>query len=80
MRQGQWKYTIIAYDGLGRKANRIYETVHRDKTSKDIELEAWRQRIKRHEVPSLRVISHVYPFWQETVVDEHTLEKAIELE
>jgi hypothetical protein len=62
MRDGKWEYTIRAYAPTNQGGHLLIETVHVGTASRDIELSAYRERMRRGDVGHIEVISHVKPF------------------
>jgi hypothetical protein len=50
-----------------RLGDLLLETIHSSKSSKDVEVAAWNERMKRGEVAYIEVISHVEPLGIETI-------------
>ncbi len=75
MRNGHWAYTVRGFASNKHQeypavkyGDLLLETVHADKISKDMEVEAWRARLARSDgVAYIEVISHVEPFGTEKI-------------
>lgn len=67
MRDGRWAYTIRAYRPPNRGGGLLIETVHATAASRDIEVAAFRDRMRRGEVAHIEVIEHVEPFERRTI-------------
>jgi len=60
MRDGKWEYTIKAYSRAPHKM--IEETTFINKTFCDIDINIYRNRIKRNEISYIEVIHHEDPY------------------
>jgi len=67
MRDGRWRYTIIAYRPPNQGGGVLNETVHETEASRDIELSVYRDRMRRGEVSHVEVIAHVPPYGKEVI-------------
>jgi hypothetical protein len=72
MRDGRWKYTIKAFrtrtnPSQPGRAVLVIETTHATEASRNIEIEAFRERMKRGEISYIEVLSHVEPYGIETI-------------
>ncbi len=68
MRDGRWRYTIRAFYPPNAQPPHVpnalaVETVHATEASRDVEMAAFRERMKRREIGHVDVISHVPPYF-----------------
>jgi hypothetical protein len=64
---GWWEYRIRAYRPPNQGGGLMYETVHRGEASRDIEIEVFREFMRRGAVSHIEVISLVPPYGVETL-------------
>lgn len=62
MRDGRWAYTIRAYRPPNQGGGLLMETVHATQASRDVEIAAWKSRMRRGEIDHIDVIAHVEPY------------------
>lgn len=62
MRDGKWEYTIRAYRPPNQGGGLVLETVHVGTASRDIEIAAFRTRMRHGEIDHIDVIAHIEPF------------------
>ena len=62
MRDGRWEYTIRAYRATNQGGGVLMETVHVGTASRDMEIAAYRARMRRGDVAKIEVIAHVEPY------------------
>ena len=62
MRDGKWEYTIRAYRPPNQGGELVLETVHVGESSRDMEVDVFRTRMRRDEIGKIEVISHVEPY------------------
>lgn len=55
-------YTILAYRPTNQGGGLLLETVHSTAASRDVEIAALRERMRRGEVGCIDVIDHTNPF------------------
>lgn len=58
----EWLYRIRGYAPTNQGGELLLETVHASEASRDIEIAAWRARIRRGEVSHIEVVDLQKPF------------------
>ena len=62
MREGRWAYTICVHRPARQGGGIVIESLHTDPFTLEIEIDLFKDRMKRGEVGMIEVISHVPPF------------------
>lgn len=66
MRGDRWKYTIQAYQGNAL----VLETGHATEASRDIEMQAFKARMKRGDFSHIEISTHVEPYGTQRLIHQ----------